>query len=236
MASNLKAKKPRPKANQEKPELKPELNTDKTEIAHDENFAQVVAESKEVIHAQPLEKVRSKRGRPSLSEAEKIARAKASNTAEGRPSQGHPTNNDSASGESSTDGRPGQSNPGPSAIPFLVAPIKALSNIPAANHKMPELAFSEEEAHACAVALDQLLQAYIPDLNNMSPKAAAVLGCCLTFGSIGFNKYAIFQKIQSERMKAEPAIIEPTIISEPAKTQDEAIIGADNFFGRKVNQ
>lgn len=141
--------------------------------ALDPDFAKVVAESKAAIAAEGQKEVR-KRGRPPGST--------------NKPSEGSPQAPQAL---------------GPAAPPalsvYLKGPLMALSSIPAGRHKIPELALTEEEAVSCAQSLDACLQAFIPDLNNMSPKTAAILGVCLTVGSIGFNKYAIYSGVMEER-------------------------------------
>jgi len=86
--------------------------------------------------------------------------------------------------------------------PYIVVPLQALSGIPAKKHNIPELALNAEEAKACAEALNQMFNVFVPNINQMSPKTAAVLGAFMVFGSIGFTKYQIYSEVQDARIKA----------------------------------
>jgi hypothetical protein len=74
----------------------------------------------------------------------------------------------------------------------LIVPIQSISKLPATRYGIPELAFTEAEAGACAVACSNVLNAFFPDLSKISPKTAAVVVACTTVGTIGFQKYQIF--------------------------------------------
>lgn len=81
----------------------------------------------------------------------------------------------------------------------LTLPIQALSRIPAQKHQIPELAFSAEEARACAEACNGVINAFAPQLEKMSPQSAAVLSAGLVFGSIGFSKFQIYTQVMEAR-------------------------------------
>ena len=120
--------------------------------------------------------------------------------------------------------------PPPNIAAFIETPLIALSKLPAQKHMIPELALSPDEAKACAEALNQCLQAFIPDINRMSPKTAAVIGCLTTFGAIGFTKYALYSEVMNERRaKASP---EPDITAQElvAKAQTDNPIPAQDYF------
>ena len=100
--------------------------------------------------------------------------------------------------ESQTEARPSVAAPAPPQPPpdivkYLKTPLMAIGQIPARRTGIDELALNEEEATLCANALQEILNAFIPDLSKMSPKTAAVFSGVLTFGSIALQKYGIYQ-------------------------------------------
>lgn len=97
---------------------------------------------------------------------------------------------------------------GPDLTEILVTPLKLLSQIPARKHKMPDLALTGEEALAIANSLNKVLDAYIPDLSRMSPKASALLMAGVTIGSVGVTKYQIYLENKNERQVIEEVIEE----------------------------
>jgi hypothetical protein len=82
---------------------------------------------------------------------------------------------------------------------YLIPPIGALSKIPANKHQIPELALSPDEAGMCAMACNDLLNVFVPDLSRMSPKTAAIISAGCTFSSIFFTKYQIYSTKMAER-------------------------------------
>ncbi len=101
--------------------------------------------------------------------------------------------------------KPGQSPESP-AVPtpdiclYLIDPIIAMSNIPAARHSIPELALNRTEAEACAHSIQGIIDAFIPDWSKMDPKTAAILSAGLTFGSLAVAKINIYSIKMHERM------------------------------------
>lgn len=195
--------------------LKPETKIESVEpvsngLAHDNSdFQKTIAESRAAIEAEAEKPVKRGRGRPKGSFKTRPS---------SEPVSPHSENAVNPSAESS-----------PLSVPDiskqLAGPIRMLSKIPAQNYKIPELEFDEHEAMACADALNQVLNAFIPDLERMSPKSAAVLGAFITFGSIGFNKYMIFQSKQKSEIVTKPEIQE--LNSELPKKD------ASSYFGRQ---
>lgn len=120
--------------------------------------------------------------------------------------------------------------PPPDISQILVTPLQALSKIPAKNYNVADLALTTEEAQACAESLNQVLQAFVPDQNAMSPKTAAVVMAFLTFGSIGFSKYMILLDAEAEREKLEPKKPEPEIQDAIAAEQVRAKVDAADYF------
>lgn len=152
---------------------------------HDEEFKKVVEESRQRIHQEVIETAPTPiKRRP------------------GRPRKGGTTEAATAAAPAET----GRATPIPSTAPiditpFLETPLIALSKIPASHHKIPELALDAQEAKACAESLNALLQAFVPNIGEMSPKTAAVISTCAVVGSITFSKYQIYLE---KRVVVEP--------------------------------
>lgn len=167
-----------------------ELNSKTNEQAalpnHD--FQKTVAESKAAVQAEGEKKVR--KGRSDKGRARKP----------GDAAPGTPTS------QPGTPGVPGQAPTGQTDLsPYIAVPLQALSGIPAKRHGIAELALSPEEAKACAEAINGIFNAFVPNINQMSPKTAAIMGAVMVFGSIGFTKYQIFSEVQeAKRLKAAP--------------------------------
>ncbi len=100
--------------------------------------------------------------------------------------------------------------PAPDISQYLKNPIQFVSKIPAAKYQIPELAFSDDEATACAESINGILQAFVPDQNSMDPKTASILSLGMVVGSIGFQKYMIYmshlekiRKIDTEKNEVQ---------------------------------
>lgn len=113
--------------------------------------------------------------------------------------------------------------------PHLKAPLMAISQIPARNTGIPELALTAEEAELCAEACDQIFAAFFPDVSKMSPKASAVIGGLVVFGSVGFSKYAIYMDRKGRKIQQEQ-VLEP---KEEKPNQPPPVgVSAENYFAR----
>lgn len=175
-----------------------------------EAFKKTIEESKEKIQAAD-EKILPKRGRGQRGPGRKKLNAKPQASAQSETIQS--VNVDSS--------------PAPSIAPLITPPLLAISKIPASKHNIPELALTPEEAELCANCLNELVQAFVPDLNKMDPKTAAVSGAIMVFGSIFFQKYTIYanemKKRESEKKKEE-------IQDEPLPRGNNPL-GAESYFG-----
>lgn len=190
-----------------------ELNSTTNEKS---SFKEVVQQSREAIEGAPLvepkirrRKLRSNRGgfRPGA----------------GRKPNPRPDAVESAGPEIN---RAPVASPPPDVSKYLAGPLVALSKIPAHKHGIAELALTEDEAKACAEALNNCVQAFIPDVNQMSPKTAAVVTAVLTFGSIGYMKFSIYAAHQAKK-NPKP---EPEVQSENAERQRTGPVhGADLY-------
>lgn len=98
--------------------------------------------------------------------------------------------------------------PPPDVSQYLIGPLVMVSKIPAGRHGIPELALTPDEAGLCAVACNQLICAFIPDVAQMSPRTAAIISAGSVLGAVGFSKYQIYLAKKNE--KTEPNE-EPTI-------------------------
>ena len=164
---------------------KPSDKPIETPIASDaEDFKKIVDESKERLASEPQKEVK-KRGRP-----QGWRKSPEQKPLEQAPS---PSLNQSAT-------------PAPNISEHLIIPIQALSKLPASKHKIPDLAFTPDEAKACAEAMQACINAFIPDVQNMSPKTGAVVSVVLTFGTIGFSKYQIYSEEMEKRLPKIPEI------------------------------
>lgn len=134
-------------------------------------FETIVAESKAVIEGADPSPVKRGRGRPRKDETAPKVEAVA----------------------------PQPVQPPPDVSVYLKGPLIALSKIPAHRTGIPQLALDDGEAGACAQALNEIVRAFVPDQNAMSPKTAAVVTGVLTFGSIGFMKWQIYNEEMSKR-------------------------------------
>ena len=185
-------------------------------------FEQVIAQSKEAIAEETERRVGARRGR-------------------GRPPKHRPVSAGTSErvGAPSTEQASPVSSQSPVAPPpdiskALVLPLIAVSKIPARNYHCAELALTDEEATACAEALNQILVAFVPDQNTMSPKTAAVVMGAITFGSIGFSKYLILQN-QREAMKAEKKKQEQLEVQDVIRAEQERTkTTAADFYRREV--
>lgn len=101
--------------------------------------------------------------------------------------------------------------------PHLVAPIQLLSKIPANNYRIKELALDQTEAEQVALALQGCIDAFVPDLNAMSPKTAAIVTLGLVASTIFITKYQIY----SDAMEARTPKIERP--HDPPKAENEVI-------------
>lgn len=196
MALNSKTK----KRKKTSPELKqqPLEAPQAAPVEQSDDFSKVVQESKNRLHAEQNKPL--KRGR-------------------GRPSTVKPTETSSSPNFSSV-GSPTSPNQLPAQQmnigPMIEGPLKLLSGIPAKKYKCEDLTLSDEEAQQCGKAVNDLLNAFIPDMSQMSPKTAAVFGAVMIFGSVGMNK-AIILANHREKFKDEIKAQEAEINKQPAE-------------------
>lgn len=110
---------------------------------------------------------------------------------------------------------------------FIKGPLIFASSIPAVKYKIPELQLNADEAKACAESLNNLLNVFVPDVAKMDPKTAAVIGTCVTFGSVFAQKYMIY----AEKTKAQDDI-KADEQKDEAPPKSEGSISADSYFNR----
>lgn len=149
-------------------------STDKPNIPAPDEFKTVVEESKKTITeaGQPPPKITRGRGRPRKDGS--------------APSQAAPNPQNTAP-------PPGaMPTPPPDLTQMFIMPVAIVGEIPARRTGIRELALTENEAVAIAQSLNGILQAFIPDLNRMSPKTAAIFTFGITVGSVALSKYAVY--------------------------------------------
>lgn len=187
-------------------------------------FEKIVAESKaRIAEAAPIER-NSKRGR-------------------GRPrGSARPRSAEVSSTAAPVDGvaQAPQATATPELAPHLVVPIQALSIIPARKYGVAELAFTQDEASAISISLDNAIRAWFPTVETMDPRFAALGMLGLTVGTIGFQKFQIYSEVKSRR--EPPAPVAPPTEVQPSETrppvaEDELFpVSAANFFRKEVSQ
>lgn len=185
-------------------------------------FEQVIAQSKAAIEEESAQRTGARRGR-------------------GRPPKHRPVSTAPSQGTTSGAAQPTSSlapqapvAPPPDISKALVLPLIAVSKIPARSYQCDDLVLTEEEAAACADALNNILTAFVPDQNAMSPKTAAVVMGAITFGSIGFSKYLILQQSR-EAQKAKIKEKEQVEVQDVIRAEQErAQTTAADFYRREV--
>jgi len=194
-----------------KPETVSEVSKESEKpVSHDQTqFEQIVAESKVAIAESAQDQVPKRgRGRP-----RKVAPEVSTATASPQVASPSPV-----------------VQPPPDITHTIKGPLIAISKIPAHKHGIEALALDENEALACAEALNGILKAFVPDQNAMNPKTAAVVVGLVTFGSIGFTKYQIYS---DEMMKREPERRPvPEVQEEIAKETASSSLPARDYFRR----
>jgi hypothetical protein len=86
-----------------------------------------------------------------------------------------------------------------SFAPITSGFIETISRIPATRYKSKALVLTKDESMQIATALDQVLNVYLPDLENMDPKTAAILGLTITVSSIFVAKIQAFDDEQTQK-------------------------------------
>ena len=118
--------------------------------------------------------------------------------------------------------------PPPDISEYLKVPLIALSQIPAATNKIPELALTSDEAGAVAQSFNKILEAFIPDVSAMSPKAAAIISASVVVGAIGFQKYQIYAAVTHQRAMEAAKQPEP-----PPQPNETHAASPDSYFKRQ---
>lgn len=188
----FKKSKKKPDKNSSPTEPTTALNSSPTATTggNTDEFKKAVEESKVAVAEAAQKPGKGRRGRPSLprdAAGNVIRNTGASNGA--TPSVGAQTHSPSASGFQSKD--------------ILVEPLITISKVPAKRHDIPELALDQDQAMAIAGAVDKIVDAFMPDLEKLSPKKTAIIFGCFTIGGITLSKYLIYAQTMNERMERE---------------------------------
>lgn len=83
-----------------------------------------------------------------------------------------------------------------------------LSQIPASKLKNPAWALTKEESVQLGKALDPVINVFLPDLEKMDPKTAAILGFAMVAASI-YHKKAVEIEAAARSKPASPTTNEP---------------------------
>jgi len=153
-------------------------------------FAEIVKQSQEKIHAQAQTPIKGKRGRPPAPRDANGNIIRDGKTSVDTNQTQQVNSNAQSLNESATD-----------FSPVLIAPLTILSSIPAKKYDVPQLALDRDEAEALAKSIDKLISVYMPDLEKMSPKSAAWLTFGMTSVSIFTSKVYVYSEVMSERRK-----------------------------------
>ena len=102
----------------------------------------------------------------------------------------------------------------------ITAPcIRVLGAIAAQQAWDKRWSLSKDESEEIAKSLDKVLNEFIPDMENLDPKTAAVVGLCMTIGSIYAVKYQDVMK-SSKPVETAQAPTE-AVQTEPKKPEPE---------------
>lgn len=186
------------------------------------DFEKTVAESRQKLHNETQKTVR--KGRSDK------GRSRKTNDANGSNAAGTPVFTQSPQSSPQT---------GPAApldiSPYLAMPIEMLSKVPARKHKLPELALTKEEALDCAKSINEVFKAFVPNIEQMSPKTAAIVNCGVILGMTFVMKYQILAEHQAKQ-RAELKPVAPgedkEELNPPEIPLQKGAISADNYFGR----
>ena len=172
----------------------------------DLDFAKTIEESKQAVQSEKPKETKRGRGRPKKEHSE-------------APRTSEPV-------------APPAASP-PDLTPYLATPIQMISNMPARKHKIPELALTPQEALDCAKALNECFNVFVPNMNEMSPKTAAILSAAMVFGSIGFSKYQIYAEVTAARAaQVQRPGDEPRVKNDSEIKLEPGQLPAENYFRR----
>lgn len=119
--------------------------------------------------------------------------------------------------------------------PYLIEPLTMISKIPAGKTGIPELALTPDEAAMCAHSINNLLNVFIPDVSQISPKSAAVISASTVFGAVFFQKYQIYLIKRKSAANPTPQAPKPEPVPEGASAFPQVNVGVDatEHFARK---
>ncbi len=126
----------------------------------------------------------------------------------------------------------------PDVTEHLIAPLMGISKIPAASYGVPELALTKDEAMLCAMSLNEVIKVFCPDVTQMDPRAAAILGLATTVGTIGFTKYSIYASSREKIVSQTPPPKDPSAPNTEGShfpvEKPGAQVPAKDFFAKRV--
>lgn len=177
-----------------------ELATEKTEAVENLpaglNFEKIVNESKQkIFESEPAPPKKRGRGRPPGRYGSYKGKAGAQNQGAANGVDPVAVNGATAPGHVGT--------PMPDMAEHLVTPLKVVSLIPARKYRCDDLALKDDEALILAQSIDGMLKAFVPDLEAMDPKTAAVFNFGIVTSSLFISKFQIYQDQKTELIKAQ---------------------------------
>lgn len=159
-------------------------------------FEQIISESKAELHGAAPVEIKSKRGRrPGKYGSYKKTRSNSENV-------------DESNSESVETNLMALPKPDPMRSKALADTLQQLSSIPATNIGCPALGLTAEESRSLSENLDVCLSVYMPDVEKMDPKTAAIINIgmvTLGIASVKFNIYKQFKnEIRNSNLNTEP--------------------------------
>lgn len=104
--------------------------------------------------------------------------------------------------------------------PILRQLVQFPFNIAAVRTRCDALAVTDDEATSPAVAANQLLNIYLPDIEKANPKTAALYVFLISFGMLTVQKMTVYTHFQAERRRPAVQPVKPT--DETQKTEAPA--------------
>lgn len=116
------------------------------------------------------------------------------------------------------------------ATPYLKQAVQVPFAVAAAKFKCDELKVTDEQALPVAIAADQFLRAYAPNLEKADPKTIAAVAFATSLGMLCFEKYSVYSTL--EKTPAQVAAAEPVPNDIPSPVSDEQAFAPSPFSGR----
>ncbi len=125
------------------------------------------------------------------------------------------------------------------ATPYLKQAVQMPFAVASAKFKCDELKVTDEQAEPVAIAANNFLKAYAPNLEKADPKTIAAVALATALGMLCFEKYSVYQLL-AERPKemavqSEITNQSPTEPHAPAQSIFSGRVPASEAFRAKPN-